>query len=162
MALYANGKSFGGGTFVAGNVTGTASEDLQNLQIDDEIYSIPEGGGGVDYETTETKIGTYRGQDLYCQIVEVTQGLAYMNNADNTLMSNNSYYFVGIAADISWFYDMQKNKMPMNSYYRSGTGYVYTVISTNLHTIYYHPVIDNGGPILYGYSVGVLYTKNAF
>lgn len=47
ISLYA--PSGGGGTTVVPNPAGTAVADLNSIQIDNDIYSIPSGGGGNGY-----------------------------------------------------------------------------------------------------------------
>lgn len=47
-------ESGGGGTTVVANPSGTATEELEKLQVGNTIYSIPEGGGsgGGEFSTT--------------------------------------------------------------------------------------------------------------
>lgn len=44
------GSGGGGGTTVVANPEGTATDELEKLQVGNDIYSIPQGGGGADTE----------------------------------------------------------------------------------------------------------------
>ena len=55
--LYANGYPVGGGgggTTVVANPSGTATADLEKLQVGNDIYGIPSGGGGSWTDVTGT------------------------------------------------------------------------------------------------------------
>lgn len=44
------GSGGGGGTTVVANPEGTATDELEKLQVGNDIYSIPQGGSGADTE----------------------------------------------------------------------------------------------------------------
>ena len=61
-------------TDVAGNPTGTAATDLEKLQIGNDIYKIPTGGGATEYSTDPVKVGKWiDGRDVW-EITLVNDG----------------------------------------------------------------------------------------
>ena len=147
-------------TPVEANPEGEASTDLTKLTVGETIYAIPEAAG-LDYGATETKIGKYKGADLYT--AEVTFSGSFTNGSDNTLMSDNNKNFVGYASDISVLKETVLNKFVNIDSICGVTGVnaFYIYISSDKHTIGYHPSIANGGYGITAFSIYVLYTKNS-
>lgn len=76
--LFQNSGGGGGGTTVVANPEGTATDTLNKLQVGSTIYSIPSGGSGENYTTTEQAIGTYLSDTLYRRTV-VASSLTMVN-----------------------------------------------------------------------------------
>ena len=144
---------------MVGNPEDEATEALTKLKIGSGVFGIE--AGGLDYGTAETKIGKYKGADLYA--AEVTYSGGFTNGRDNTLMSDNNKNFVGYASDISVLKETVLNKFVNIDSICGVTGVnaFYIYISSDKHTIGYHPSIANGGYGISAFSIYVLYTKNS-
>lgn len=77
----------GGGTTVVANPSGTATDDLEKIQIGSTIYDIPSGGGGEQlylsdyYSTEERVVGRWTdGKPLYQKTFDLGSSVSINNN----------------------------------------------------------------------------------
>lgn len=71
-----------GGTTVVANPSGTATDDLNKLQVGSTIYNIP-SGGGINLSTSEQIIGTLLGNTLYARVVPFNMNGAIVSEWTN-------------------------------------------------------------------------------
>lgn len=142
---------------VTANSEDEATEALTKLKIGSNVYGIE--AGGLDYGTSETKIGKYKGSDLYA--AEVTFSGSFINGANNVLMSGSDKTFIGYASDISVLKETVLNKfVNIDSICGvPGINDFYIYIDSDKHTIGYHTSIAGGGYGITSFSIYVLYTK---
>lgn len=105
----------GGGTTVVANPSGEATEELENLQVGNTIYSIPTGGGGESWTDitgtltagqtsitlTSTKIKLNSVIDIYTDVFGVTPQDMQVSSSSVTIKFKPQASDVGVMVRIS-------------------------------------------------------------
>lgn len=135
-----NGKWYpieaGGGTTVVANPTGAATEELSTIQIGQNIYSVPEGGGTTDYPNLTNKpsinsvtlVGNKTSSDLGV-VITLTQAEYNALTAAEKADPNKVYYITDSTGEIEklhfdWSYTTLPATGDENTIYCIPTGSV--------------------------------------
>ena len=125
ISLYA--PSGGGGTTVVPNPTGTAVADLNSVQIGNDIYSIPSGGGGNGY---------YKETELYSS-ASSSASIALSDNYTkyDALIFLNKYNFGGYILDsivsTTGIKEAADNNCQFRIHCGSDSAYIFGAVTSN-------------------------------
>ena len=98
---------------VEANPSGTATERLTKLRVNNTIYSIPSGGSGIDYSTLEQDTGMkwVDGKEIY----QKTYYIASVSTGGNFYNLSNSQDNVDSFVSYEWMATRSDGKHIMNN-----------------------------------------------